>query len=142
MMKPTHLLIVLQLLAFSGIAHAELPGITLTVSGANPPTGRIEATLFNSPEGFLRDVFMQQSGDVAEDGTFTAEFVGLDEGEYAIVVVHDANDNGVYDAGLFGFGGEALGYSNGAWSLLGRPDFEDAKFTVNEAGQAVHIDLD
>lgn len=121
---------------------AQLPGVTLTVSGADPASGTIEATLFNSAQDFLLDAYLQESGEVAEDGTFEVEFAGLEEGEYAIVVVHDANDNGVYDAGLFGFGGESVGYSNDASSWLGRPGFEDAKFTVDRAGQTVHITLD
>jgi uncharacterized protein (DUF2141 family) len=123
-------------------ASAELPSIKLTVSGADPATGTIEATLFNSTEDFLMEAFLQESGEVAEDGSFSAEFVGLAAGEYAIVVVHDANDNGVYDAGMFGFGGESVAYSNDASSWLGRPGFDDAKFTVDEGGQTIHISLD
>jgi len=123
-------------------ASAELPSIKLTVSGADPATGTIEATLFNSTEDFLLEAFLQESGEVAEDGTFSAEFVGLAAGEYAIVVVHDANDNGVYDAGMFGFGGESVAYSNDASSWLGRPGFDDAKFTIDEGGQTIHISLD
>lgn len=124
------------------LAWAQLPGIKLTVSGADPATGTIEASLFNSAQDFLMEAFLQESGEVNEDGTFEAEFAGLEEGEYAIVVVHDANDNGVFDAGLFGFGGESVGYSNNASSWLGRPGFEDAKFTVDRAGQTIHIELD
>lgn len=124
------------------LAGAELPSIKLTVTGADPATGTIEATLFDSHESFLTEAFLQESGDVAEDGSFTAEFVGLEAGDYAIVVVHDANGNGVYDAGMFGFGGESVGYSNGASSWLGRPGFDEAKFTLDAAEQAVHISLD
>ena len=76
------------------------------------------------------------------DGSFEAEFAGLEEGEYAIVVVHDANGNGVYDAGLFGFGGESVGYSNNVSSWFGRPGFEADKFTVDPAGQTITINLD
>ncbi len=124
------------------LTWAELPGIKLTVTGASPATGTIEATLFNSAESFLLEAHLQESGDVTEDGTFSAEFAGLEEGEYAIVVVHDANDNGVFDAGLFGFGGESVGYSNNASSWLGRPSFEDASFTLDSAQQEIHISLD
>jgi len=124
------------------VAWAELPSVKLTVSGANPATGTIEATLFDSSQNFLMEAYLQESGEVAEDGTFEAEFVGLEEGEYAIVVVHDANDNGVFDAGLFGFGGESVGYSNNASSWLGRPSFDDAKFVVDQNGQTIHISLD
>ncbi|MDX1554448.1 MAG: DUF2141 domain-containing protein [Xanthomonadales bacterium] len=124
------------------LTWAELPGIRLTVTGADPATGTIEATLFTSAETFLTEAHLQQSGEVAEDGTFSAEFAGLEEGEYAIVVVHDANENGVFDAGLFGFGGESVGYSNNASSWLGRPSFDDAKFTVEDSELEILINLD
>ncbi len=123
------------------VAIADLPSIKLVVSGAEPTTGTIEATLFSSAQDFLLEAHLQESGDVTEDGNFEAEFAGLEEGEYAIVVVHDANDNGVYDAGLFGFGGESLGYSNDASSWFGRPSFDEAKFSVDQAGQTIHIIL-
>lgn len=121
---------------------AELPSIKLVVSGADPATGTIEATLFKSAQDFLLEAHLQESGDVSDDGSFEAEFAGLEEGEYAIVVVHDANENGVFDSGLLGFGGESVGYSNNASSWFGRPGFEDASFTVDQAGQVVSINLD
>jgi uncharacterized protein (DUF2141 family) len=127
---------------FTPAVKAELPSIKLVVSGADPATGTIEATLFNSAQDFLLEAHLQESGDVSEDGSFEAEFIGLEEGEYAIVVVHDANENGVYDAGLLGFGGESVGYSNNASSWFGRPGFDDASFTVDQAGQIVSINLD
>lgn len=124
------------------LAHAELPSIQLHVTGADPATGTIEASLFDSAESFLVSVLLQESGDVAEDGTFTAEFAGLEEGDYAIVVVHDANDNGILDTGFMGFGGESVAYSNNAWALLGRPSFADARFTVTGGDHLVEISLD
>ena len=137
-----HFFAAVVLLLLAGPAHAQLPSVKLIVTGADPATGTIEASLFNSAETYLVEPELQQSGEVSEDGTFEAEFAGLLEGEYAIVIVHDANGNGVYDAGLFGFGGESVGFSNDASSWLGRPDFEDARFTVEEAGQTVTISLD
>lgn len=137
-----HFLFALLMGAVPMAAKAEFPSIVLTVSGADPATGTIEATLFNSADDFLIEAYMQQSGEVAEDGTFTTEFAGLEEGEYAISVVHDANDNGVYDAGFFGFGGESVAYSNDASSWLGRPGFDAAKFTVQDAGHVININLD
>lgn len=140
---PLNRILCLFLLALAPqLAVAELPSIKLSVTGVDPATGRIEATLFDSADSFLLEAHLQESGDVTEDGTFEAEFVGLAEGEYAIVVVHDANDNGVFDSGFLGFGGESVGYSNDASSWLGRPGFDNAKFTVNSANQEVHISLD
>jgi len=141
-MNNKYFLIAALSIFIAGNVHAELPGVKLLVTGADPATGTIEASLFNTAESFLVEALLQESGEVSEDGSFEAEFVALNEGEYAIVVVHDANDNGVYDAGLFGFGGEAVGFSNDASSWFGRPSFDDARFVVDQAGQTITINLD
>jgi uncharacterized protein (DUF2141 family) len=124
------------------LALAELPGVRVLASNLSPAAGTAEITLFNSAESFLKEPYFQQSGKVDEDGSFQAEFVDLPDGEYAVVVVHDANDNGKLDRGFLGFGGESYGYSNQAHSWFGRPDFEDAKFTVDQPGTLVEIDFD
>lgn len=141
-MNRNYIPIATLMILMAGSAHAQLPSLKLIVEGADPATGTIEASLFNTSETYLVEAFLQESGEVSEDGRFEAEFAGLIEGEYAIVVVHDANENGVYDAGVFGFGGESVGFSNGASSWFGRPGFEDAKFVIDQAGQTVTINLD
>ena len=141
-MKKSALLLALALSALPLAAKAELVSIQLQVSGVSPATGSIEASLFNSADTFMVEVLFQESGEVSEDGTFSASFFGLEEGDYAIVVVHDANDNGVYDTGFMGIGGESVAYSNGATSLLGRPGFEDASFSLDSPDQLVEISMD
>ena len=124
------------------LALAELSGVRVVVSNLSPVTGTVEITLFNSAESFLKEPYLQQSGKAGEDGSFEVEFVELPEGEYAVVVVHDENDNGKLDSGFLGFGGENYGYSNNVKPWFGRPDFEDAKFTVSQPETVVEIDFD
>jgi len=123
------------------LALAELPGVRVMVSNLSPVTGTVEVSLFDSAESFMVEPYLQQSGTASEDGSFETEFVSLPDGEYAVVVVHDANDNGKLDSGFLGFGGESYGYSNNASSWFGRPDFKDAKIMVNQPGTLVEIDL-
>ena len=123
------------------LALAELPGVRVVVSNLSPVTGRVEVSLFDSADSFMVEPYLQQSGTAGEDGSFETEFVSLPDGEYAVVVVHDANDNGKLDSGFLGFGGESYGYSNNASSWFGRPDFKDAKIMVNQPGTLVEIDL-
>ena len=130
------------ILAYPGISVAALPSLTVHVRNALPPTGTVEVTLFNSEESFLKEIHIQQSGKANENGEFTAEFAGIEEGEYAVVVVHDENGNQIYDAGFLGFGTEGLGYSNNAWSWFGRPDFDEVKITIDSAFTEIEITLD
>jgi uncharacterized protein (DUF2141 family) len=124
------------------LALAELPGIKVVVSNISPLTGTVEVSLFDSAESYLKEPYLQQSGVAVEDGTFETEFVGLAEGEYAVVVVHDANDNGKLDNGFLGFNGEGYGYSNNLKPWFGRPGFEKVKITVDLPETLVEIDLD
>jgi len=121
---------------------AELPSVKVMVSGLSPATGTVEISLFDSTESFMIEPYLQQSGTAGENGSFETEFVGLTDGEYAVVVVHDANDNGKLDRGFLGIGGEGYGFSNNAQSWFGWPDFEDAKILVDQPATLVEIDLD
>lgn len=134
---------ILGLLALTpALAWADLPTLTVHVSGAEPPTGTVEVTVFNSPENFLANAYLQRSGAVGEDGGFTTVFSAIPEGDYAIVVVHDANDNKKLDNGILGFGAESFAYSNGASNpLFGRASFEDAKIEVS-GDLEIEISLD
>jgi len=129
-------------LLFPVLALAELPSIKVQVFDATPATGTVEVTLFNSAESFMKEPYLQVAGPITEDGSFEGQFIGLVEGEYAVVVAHDANGNGTLDAGFLGFGGERYGYSNNVRPWFGWPDFEDAKFTVDSAETLLEISLD
>jgi uncharacterized protein (DUF2141 family) len=120
---------------------AELSSLKITVTEATTTTGTIEVTLFDSGESFLKKSFLQQGGKVDENGLFVAEFAGLEEGEYAVVVVHDENDNGAFDSGFLGFGGESLGYSNNVRPFLGRPDFDEVKLSIGPGQTEIEISL-
>ncbi len=130
-----------MLLISSMPVSAELSSLKITVTEATTTTGTIEVTLFDSGESFLKKSFLQQGGKVDENGIFVAEFAGLEEGEYAVVVVHDENDNGAFDSGFLGFGGESLGYSNNVRPFLGRPDFDEVKLSIGPGQTEIEISL-
>ena len=123
------------------IAFSALPSLSVQVTNGIPSQGTIEVTLFNSEETFLQKVYLQDSGAPDENGSFTASFAGLEEGEYAVVVVHDENDNKTYDSGILGFGSEGLGYSNNVRQWFSRPDFSAVKFMVEVETTEISIEL-
>jgi uncharacterized protein (DUF2141 family) len=129
-------------LAMPVAAWAQLPGITVQVINLPSATGTVEVSLFDSADTFLVNPYLQQSGTVSEEGTFVTRFSAVPEGDYAIVVVHDANGNEQLDTGLLGFGGEAYGYSNNVHPWFGRPSFDDVKFSAGAEEVVVEIDLD
>ena len=127
---------------FPALATAEITSLAVSIKNLSPPTGTVEVTLFNSAETFMKEPYRQQSGKSNENGEFITEFTDLTSGEYAVVVVHDANDNGKLDTGFLGFGGESYRFSNDAWSWFGRPDFEDASIITAPDGNLVEIDFE
>ena len=130
----------LALLPGSGQAD-ETFDVSVRVVDADPTTGTLEISLFNSAEGFLREPYLQTSGAVNEDGSHMTRFGKVPAGEYAVVVVHDENGNGKLDTGFLGFGGESYAYSNDARPLFGRPGFDKAKFAV-DADTRIQISLE
>lgn len=124
------------------LALAELPALTVNIVDADPATGTIEISLFNSAASFLKQTYEQRPCKPADDGSCSVTFAALEEGDYAVVVVHDANDNRKLDNGFLGFGAESFAYSNDASNpLFGRADFEDAKITLSES-TTIEISLD
>lgn len=61
-------------------------------------------------------------------------FGGLNDGDYAIKIMHDENDNGELDTNLLGIPSEGYGFSNNA-GQFGPASFEEARFSV--AGDTV-----
>jgi uncharacterized protein (DUF2141 family) len=124
------------------LAHAQLAKLTVVVSSIEPSTGTVEVSVFNTAATFMQKPLLQNSKKADGRSEATFEFAGLLVGSYAVVVVHDANDNGVLDTGFLGMGGEHYAYSNGASSWLGRPEFEAASFSVGKEDVEILIALE
>ena len=138
---------VLFLCLFPIAGQAEFLKLTVNITGIEPTEGNLEVSLFDSDENFLKKPWSQKSGKIAEDGTSTVSFSALPAGEFAVVVVHDANGNNRLDNGFLGFGAENYAYTenpeNARWYrfLFGKPAFEEAVFEMTESME-VTIDLD
>ena len=135
-------LLAASLLTLPLLAEAQLAQLTVTVRGLVPASGKVEVSLFNTPESFLQKPLVQNTQAVDGKEELVFEFSGLLDGQYAVVVVHDENDNGRLDNGFLGLGGESFAYSNDPFTLFGRPSFEAAGFTVGTENVAIDIDLD
>lgn len=123
-------------------ALAEVTTLDVKVTGADPATGTIEVTVFKTAEDFLKEKHLQKQCMPSKEGSCSVNFLMSMPGEYAVVVVHDANDNKKLDNGFLGFGAEAYAYSNDASNpLFGRASFDDAKISVS-GDTRIEISLD
>lgn len=147
-MSLNKLLSILLLLCLFPIAgQAEFLKLIVNVTGIDPAEGNLEVSLFGSEESFLKKPWSQKSGRIAEDGTSTVSFSALPAGEFAVVVVHDANGNNKLDNGFLGFGAENYAYTenpeNSRWYrfLFGKPEFSEAVFEMTESME-ITVSLD
>jgi uncharacterized protein (DUF2141 family) len=97
-------------------------------SGFKHARGHAIAKLFWPGENVLAKGHVEVRADI-HDGEATLTFSSVQAGNYAVVVFHDENDNGVIDHGTFG-PKEPIGFSNGFHLGLfsGFPSFEKLRF--------------
>ena len=124
----------LTCLALSAFAAPALAAdVTITLTGVEARGGEVSAVL-NTEATFMRgaDYTATASGDAA--GTITLTFHDVAPGEYALMVMHDANGNGRFDMSPSGMPAEGFAFSNKGRPLMGMPTFQGLKFTVTADG--------
>jgi len=106
--------------------------VAVTVSGVRSREGSLRAKLVRSAEGFPGSdayvVAKQRRPIEGESVRFV--FEGLPYGEYAVVCLHDEDDDGALDRTLIGLPAEGVGFSSGARIRYGPPGFEEARFEL------------
>lgn len=126
----------------AGSALAAAGGtITVKISNAAGRTGEVRAVLFRGPAGFPKGLeqAVQRAVAVWEGDMAVAIFRDVPPGEYAIVTVHDTNQNGKLDTNFIGIPKEPYGFSNEARGRLGPPAFRAAAFSVEGGAKEVRI---
>ena len=111
--------------------------ITITVENVLSDGGTILAGLHTE------DTFMKGSGVAsamarAKAGEITLTFENVDPGTYAVMVMHDVNDNKQMDFDSTGMPIESYGQT-GNTNPYGPPVFTDSKFEVNGEDQELRI---
>jgi uncharacterized protein (DUF2141 family) len=139
--KMKKLLLVTGLIWAIGLStHAqEKTGSAVTVIVENELSdgGSILAGLHN-PETFMKGEGIINVSAPAKKGEVTLTFENVAPGTYAVMVMHDANDNRRMDMDASGMPQES--YANtGELNLYGPPTFDGAKFEVNGEDQEFRI---
>lgn len=133
-------LILTLALAFSTLfSFAQDEGITITVTIDNVTSneGKVLMSLHTS-ETFMKDKGIKDAETTIEDGKVTITFNNVLPGEYAILALHDVNDNKRMDFHENGMPKESFGTSNNVMAM-GPPQYDDAKFTVADDDLELNI---
>ena len=109
----------------------EKEGVTLTVTVENVQNNKgIVAFALHTKETFMKGIGVANASSKVEGDKVQVTFNNVSPGEYAIMVLHDENENNRMDYHDNGKPKESYGMSNNVMSF-GPPQYEDAKFLVS-----------
>jgi uncharacterized protein (DUF2141 family) len=144
------------LLLLGQVAPAAAADLYLTVDGIGSDKGEILIGLYDSPAGFDNAINHAATRGLTPDplrlvgtairanrGAESTCFTHLSPGRYAVIAIHDENDDGRLDENIFGVPTEGYGFSNNARGFLslGAPSFAAAAITVASADVRASVTL-
>lgn len=116
-------------------ASAAGTNLVVNVEGLRNRRGVLAVNLFRGSGGFPSDdsrAWAKQIVAISSSGakTVSVRFAHLPPGDWAVVLLHDENQNHKMDTGLFGIPKEGFGASNNPKARTGPPKFRDAAFPI------------
>ncbi|TDQ27786.1 DUF2141 domain-containing protein [Tenacibaculum caenipelagi] len=132
----THILVIAVLFTIE-IVSAQNQKITATVVNATSDKGTVKYALYTK-ENF-RKMPLQAQKSIIKEGNSTVIFENVPAGEYAIICFHDANNNDKMDFQPNGMPIEDYGATNNRLSRFGPPQYEEAKFLVEDKDVSFEI---
>ncbi|MBP93081.1 MAG: hypothetical protein CMC55_03060 [Flavobacteriaceae bacterium] len=131
-MKTLAIIIAFALTSFISHAQDSLKTYTVKVTIENPLNAKGHVLIgLHSADTFMKADGIQSAKVKVIDGQAIASFENVKQGNYAVMVVHDENDNSRMDFEANGMPMENYGMSNNPM-LMGPPNFNDAKFELKE----------
>lgn len=137
-MKKLALILGLLAMSFTTTTNAQ-EGVTITVVVENVLSdgGTILGGLHTS-ETFMKGNGVMNASAAAKEGEVSFTFENVQPGSYAIMVMHDANDNMRMDMEANGMPKESYGMS-GNEMAMGPPSFDGAKFEITDEDKEFRI---
>lgn len=113
----------------SGVASAAT--LTVNVKGISVQQGHLMVAVFEGQSAYDSGKTSQGSRVKVANGEEVVVFENLIEGDYAIKLYHDENDNNKLDTNMFGIPNEGYGFSNNS-GRFGAPEYQKASFSIKE----------
>ena len=134
----TFLLCITTLFSF-----AQRSEIVINISGLRSDKGRCLVYLYSGKAGFPTNPAkaVKSSAGIILNGKSSVVMPDVADGEYALVVVHDENSNGVLDKNFIGMPKEGVGVSNNAKGFMGPPSYADSKFQLKNGSFTAKITI-
>lgn len=140
---------VTSMLACLGLAllapAAMAADLTLRISGLKNADGNVAIAVFAQPDGFPREdgkaIKAVRIPVDASSRSALAVIRDLPAGGYAVAVYHDDNGSGRLETNIFGIPQKGYGFSQNPRPRMRAPTFEEAQFSLPEAGMELDIAL-
>ena len=111
--------------------------ITITIDNVKNDIGKVSFALHTN-DTFMKGNGVMNTETTIKDGKVTITFENVQPGEYAIMALHDENENGRMDFRENGMPLESYGTSNNVMAF-GPPQYDDAKFNVEKEALELSI---
>lgn len=120
----------------------ENQSVTVVVTSLVSTTSTVRLYFYNTREGFLKSGKWAFSKAVKPEGKrqFTLP-VELPQGEWAVAITQDLNNNEKIDKNFIGIPTEPYAFSNNIRPTVAAPGFDECKFLVSGPGKVVSIVL-
>jgi uncharacterized protein (DUF2141 family) len=122
------------------VIYAQRNRLKVVVENIEQLEGNIKLVLSKDSAQFLSDQprmeFVREQKADAYQMIFV--YTNLQDGEYALAVYQDINENNKLDTKKFGIPAEPFAFSNQALRKFGPPYFSQASFEVKGGGEHTH----
>lgn len=129
-------------LAASAPLFAQGRTLTVEVDSVDSTRGVVGVLVFKSAQGWPEDnaSAFRSKAVPAQIGTVTVAIPDLPPGDYAVVALHDENQNRQLDRNWMGQPKEQWGMSNNPAAHFSAPNFSQARFAF-AADSTIHVHL-
>ncbi len=105
--------------------------ISVTINNIEEAKGVVEISLYNQAATFPHSKGRFKTANATVNGnSVTYQFTNIPDGDYAIALFHDVNNNGQMDKNIFGIPKEPYGFSNNIVHKMSAPNFKECMFSL------------
>ncbi|WP_446867058.1 DUF2141 domain-containing protein [Phormidesmis sp. 146-12] len=117
--------------------------LTVTVDGLRNQKGIVCLSLFAKDQGFPNGVdrALDSRCVSAKTAAPSVTFNNLNAGNYAVAVIHDVNEDGKLNTGLFGIPKEGFGFSRNPKILTSAPSFKETAIALVNQKTNIKVQL-
>lgn len=134
-------ILLISILLFAGYVSAGNPQLTIKIENIESVEGDIRIGVFNTSEKFLKQGLTFKKYKIAVNKTTETIIINdLPKGEYAFMMYHDKNADGVLNRNFLGIPKEPFAFSNNVKPKLAKPTFEACQFSLDK-NLVLHVSL-